>query len=223
MNTCAAAGVEFVNISPLRSDAHTELKADWMPVHPGSDTALMLGIAHTLVSEGLHDVDFLHTYAVGFEKFESYLMGKTDGQQKDVTWAAQQTGIEPRRIIDLARRMANGRTMISLAAGVQRADFGEQVIWMTVTLASMLGQIGLPGGGYTVGYGVNGNVGNIERYYRAGAISQGKNPIDEFLPVAMISDMLLDPGGSYQYQGQTCIFPDAVSYTHLTLPTIYSV
>lgn len=39
---------------------------------------MMLGIAHTLVAEKLHDTKFLATYTTGFEKFLPYLMGETD-------------------------------------------------------------------------------------------------------------------------------------------------
>jgi biotin/methionine sulfoxide reductase len=44
----AAAGIRFVNISPLRDDLPEELKAEWIPLRPSTDVALMLGIAHTL-------------------------------------------------------------------------------------------------------------------------------------------------------------------------------
>ena len=206
---CAKAGVSFVNISPLRSDALAALNAQWMPVRPGSDTALMMGLAHTLLTEGLHDEGFLQRYTVGFDKVEAYLLGATDGQPKDAEWASELTGVDTDVVRDLARRMAAGRTMISVAAGVQRADFGEQPMWMAVTLAAMLGQIGLPGGGYTVGYGVNANIGNIERLFRWGTLPQGQNPVRDFIPVAMISEMLLHPGGTFSYQGQTLTFPDA--------------
>ena len=80
---------------------------------------------------------------------------------------------------------------------------------MAVTLAAMLGQIGLPGGGYTVGYAVNGNIGNMERLFAAGSIKQGTNPVTTVLPVTMISEMLLNPGGEYSYQGEQHKFPDA--------------
>jgi biotin/methionine sulfoxide reductase len=209
LEDCAKAGVEFVNISPLRSDAEEVLKAEWMPVQPGTDTALMMGLAHTLLVEGLTDADFLATYTVGFEAIKSYFLGETDGQQKDADWAAGLTGLDGAAIRTLARRMAAGRTMINVGAGVQRTDFGEQPMWMAITLAAMLGQIGLPGGGYTVGYGVNANIGNIERLFRWGTLSQGCNPVDDFIPVAMISEMLLNPRGTYQYQGQDRTFPDA--------------
>lgn len=209
LQECARKGVGFVNISPLRSDASEPLNAEWIAARPGSDTALSMGLAHTVLIEDLHDPDFLRRYTVGFEKVEAYLLGATDGTPKDAEWASGVTGVDADAIRDLARRMAAGRTMISVAAGVQRGDYGEQPMWMAVTLAAMLGQIGLPGGGYTVGYGVNANIGNIERPFRWGTLSQGPNPVRDFIPVAMISEMLLNPGGTYRYQGQIRTFPDA--------------
>ena len=208
LDACAKAGVNFINVSPLRSDLAEGLGAEWMPAQPGSDTALMMGLAHTLLSEDLHNPAFLEEFTVGFAQISAYLRGHADGQPKDANWAAAQTGLTPDTIRALARRMAQGRTMVTVAAGVQRGDYGEQPMWMAVALAAMLGQIGLPGGGYTIGYGVNANIGNIERPFRWGALSQGQNPVREFIPVAMISDMLLNPGKPFSYQGQTLHFPD---------------
>ncbi|MEM9639748.1 MAG: molybdopterin-dependent oxidoreductase, partial [Pseudomonadota bacterium] len=79
---CAAAGVDFVNISPLRSDVAEELQAEWLPPRPGTDTALMMGIAHCLLTEGLHDPAFLERYTVGFDRIRAYLLGEVDGQEK---------------------------------------------------------------------------------------------------------------------------------------------
>ncbi|MEP5762205.1 MAG: molybdopterin-dependent oxidoreductase [Litoreibacter sp.] len=209
LQQCIEAGVEFINISPLRSDAADMLNAEWLPAQPGSDTALMMGLAYILWEEKLYDPAFLDNYTVGFSKFLNYLTGKVDGQPKDANWAAKLTGLSALSIRQLARRMANGRTMINVAAGVQRTDFGEQPMWMAVTLAAMLGQIGLPGGGYTVGYGVNANIGNTDRPFRSGKLSQGTNPVEDFIPVAMVSEMLLNPGKPYTYQGVQRILPDA--------------
>ena len=95
-----------------------------LPRVPNTDVALMLGLAHTLVAEGLHDEDFLARCCVGFEKFRPYLMGDTDGQAKDADWASSMTGIEAQTIRGLARRMAAKRTLItaswSLPAGGSR-------------------------------------------------------------------------------------------------------
>lgn len=205
---CAANNVRFVNISPLRDDADKILQARWMPVIPGTDTALMMGLAHCLIEEGLVDEVFVATYTTGYAHLQAYLLGKQDGIVKDAAWAAALTGWAEDDIKALAKDMATKRTMITIAAGVQRADYGEQPLWMGIALAAMLGQIGLPGGGYGIGYGVNGNIGNAERPFRWGTMAQGTNDVTDFIPVAMISEMLLNPGGFYPYQGQMRQFPD---------------
>lgn len=205
---CAARRVKFVNFSPLRTDTDPRINAEWIAPRPGTDTAVMLGLAHTLLVEGLHDQVFLDRYTVGFDRVSDYLLGKADGVPKTADWAGAISGVCPNRLRQLARDMAAGRTMVACAAGLQRADWGEQVLWMTVTLAAMLGQIGQPGGGYTVGYGVNGHIGTIERPMRWGHLAQGVNPVSDKIPVAMIADLLLHPGKQYDYNGSTRTLPD---------------
>ena len=208
MLDCARAGVEFVGISPYRGDFAEELGAEWLAPRPGSDTALMLGLAHTLVSEGLHDAAFLERYCVGFERFRPYLLGESDGVAKDADWAAALTEIPAEKIRALARRMAANRTLVLCTASLQRAEYGEQPIWMTVVLAALLGQIGLPGGGYGIGYGADGNIGLTSPGMGFPSLPQGENPVGDFIPVAAIADMLLSPGARYQYNGQDLSYPD---------------
>lgn len=203
---CQANGVRFVNISPLKRDL--DGGAEWLAPRPGTDVAVMMGLAHCLLQEGLEDRAFLNRYTTGFARLEAYLRGDVDGIAKTAEWAAGLSGLPADRLRTLAREMASKRTMIACAAGLQRADYGEQPIWMCVALAAMLGQIGLPGGGYTVGYGVNGNIGNIERLLRPAALPQGDNPVTDFIPVAAIADALLSPGGTYAYDGQDRRYPD---------------
>jgi biotin/methionine sulfoxide reductase len=47
--------IEFINVSPLKSDFIDEVKSEWIAARPNTDTALMLGIAHTLHVEGLSE------------------------------------------------------------------------------------------------------------------------------------------------------------------------
>src|SRR5882762_6764325 len=109
----AGRGIECVCISPIRADYADELKAEWLPAIPGTDTAIMLGLAHTLVTEGLHDAAFLERYTVGFGRFRRYLLGEEDGQPKDPEWAARISGIDAGTIRRLALRMAATRTFIT--------------------------------------------------------------------------------------------------------------
>lgn len=208
LKSCADAGVRFVNFSPIRSDLSSDIPAEWLAPLPGTDVAVMMGIAHTLLIEDLHDRAFLDKYTTGFDRFAAYLVGETDGVAKTAAWAERISGIPSESLRSLAREMASKRTMISCAASLQRADYGEQPLWMTISLAAMLGQIGLPGGGFTIGYGVNGNIGNMERPFRPGALPQGRSAVSDCIPVAMISEMLLNPLGKYEYLGATRTFPD---------------
>lgn len=201
------AGVRFVNISPLRDDLSGAAHNQWLAIRPGSDTALMLALAHVLVSEGLYDPAFMARFTVGFERFKPYLLGETDGQPKSPDWAAALTDLPAEQIIDLARRMARQRTMINVAYSLQRAQHGEQPFWMTVTLAALLGQIGLPGGGFGLGYGCMNNTGSGRKAFSGPRFSQGANPVRDFIPVARVTDMLLNPGTTFEYNGKQQRYP----------------
>jgi len=203
-----AAGVEFVNISPLRGDMDADLGADWLAPRPGSDVAVMLGLAHTLLTENLHDRAFLDRYTVGFDQFADYLTGRSDGAAKSADWAAEISDLPATTIRDLARRMARSRTMISINWALTRQQFGEQPFWAGTALAAMIGQIGLHGGGVAYGYGAANSVGLETRDVRYKALPQGKNSVADFIPVARISDMLLSPGAPFDYNGQTARYPD---------------
>ena len=203
-----AAGIEAVSISPLRDDAIGALKARWLPIRPNADTALMLGLAHTLLAEDLHDRAFLGRYCTGFERFAAYLDGGADGTAKDADWAAERCDIGAEEIRALARRMAATRTMITLSYSLQRADRGEQPIWAGIALAAMLGQIGLPGGGFGIGYGAMGLIGSEKIAAGPRGLPVGKDPTKSFIPVARISDMLLNPGGEYDFNGRRRTYPD---------------
>ncbi len=202
------AGVEAIYIGPLRDDLAELAGASWLAVRPNTDTALMLGLAHTLVAEGLHDAEFLDRYCAGFDRFLPYLMGEEDGMPKNAGWAAAITGIRPEEIRALARRMAATRTMITCCWSLQRADHGEQPYWMAVTLAAMLGYIGLPGGGVGFGYGSLGGIGTPRTRTNAPSLPTGPNPVKDFIPVARITDMLLNPGTEVDYNGKRISYPD---------------
>ncbi|MEM6498613.1 MAG: molybdopterin-dependent oxidoreductase [Pseudomonadota bacterium] len=181
----AGKGVELISVTPLRSDTPDYLNADWWAVRPNTDVALMLGLAHTLVSEGLHASDFLAKYAVGYDKFEAYLLGETDGQPKTAEWASAICEIEADSIRELARKMAAKRTFLATSYSLQRGDHGEQAFWMTMTLAAILGQIGLPGGGFSFGFGSMHGQGNPVAAALPVTHSAGDNPTGSFIPVAL--------------------------------------
>ncbi len=202
----AQKGMMRLNIGPQRGDAPEG--CDWLPCRPGSDTALMLALAHVLETEGLTDHPFLDRYTIGWDRFRPYLMGETDGTPKSPAWAAPLTGVAPATIRDLARRMASTRTLITVAWSLQRQEHGEQPYWMSAVLAAMLGQIGLPGGGVGYGYGAIGGIGKDFRPLGGLTLPQGTNAVRDVIPVARVADMLLNPGQPYDFNGQRRTYPD---------------
>ena len=204
----ASAGVKFVNVSPLRSDLEHVAGAEWLAIRPNTDAALMLGLAHTLIAESLHDPVFLARYCTGFEEFRRYVMGESDAVPKTPAWAAAICDVPAERIAALARSMAARRTMISVAWALQRADHGEQPYWLGITLACLLGQIGTPGGGFALAYGPVNAEGANARAFSGPVLPQGQNAIRTPIPVARIADMLENPGAPYAFDGRHCVYPD---------------
>jgi len=221
LNRLAESGKRIIFIDPMRSETYEFFgdSAEWITPNPSTDVALMLGIAHELIANDKHDADFLKKYTVGFEEVQAYIMGDEDGVAKTAEWAAGVSGVSAETIKDLAGAFADNRTMIMAGWAMQRQHLGEQAHWMVVTLASMLGQIGLPGGGFGLSYHYS-NGGVPTR--KAGVISSmtatssagnaSTSWLDEVselsIPVARIADALHNPGATIPFNGTTVTFPD---------------
>ncbi len=204
----AKSGIEFINISPLKSDLINEVNGEWIAARPNTDTALMLGLAHTIYSEGLCDTDFLNKYTEGFDKFLPYLLGKNDGIEKSAEWASAICNISVSKIKEIATKISKKRSMISVSWSLTRQDHGEQPFWMAIMLASMIGQIGLPGGGFGFGYSATNFIGGQFKVLPGAAFPQAENEIENFIPVARISDLLLNPGKKFDFNGKSYVYPD---------------
>ena len=208
LETCRDRGVRFVNVSPIREDMIETVEGEWISVRPGTDTALMLGVGHSLLVAGEHDEDFLTSRCVGWDRLRSYLLGEPDGTPKTAEWAGHITGVDAGRIRSLASEMAALRTLITVSWSVQRSDHGEQPYWMAAALAAMLGQIGLPGGGVGYGYGAVGLIGHGVGYHELPRFRLGRNQVNDFIPAARIADLLLHGGEEFDYNGQRLTYPE---------------
>ena len=207
MARAAARGCRFLNISPLRGDLPQEAQSQWIPVIPGTDTALMLALVFTLVSENLHDRAFLDRFCDGWATFENYLLGRADGAPKTSEWASLICGVPAADITNLARSLPGKRVLVVVAHALQRSEHGEQPVWMAAVLAAALGQLGLPGAGYAYALGTLAHYGRRSNAVVVPALPQGNNAVKVFIPVARIADMLLNPGAEFDYNGQRLTYP----------------
>jgi trimethylamine-N-oxide reductase (cytochrome c) len=199
-------GTKVICIDPVRTDTADYFGAEWIAPRPQTDVAMMLGMAYTLYDEKLHDEDFLNNYTSGFDKFLPYLLGDTDGTPKTAEWAADICDLPAEMIKDLARRFAKNRTMISAGWSLQRQQYGEQRHWMLLTLCSMLGQIGLPGGGFGLAYHNGAGTPSADAAIIGGMSEGGQSKIS--IPLARFVDAVMEPGKEYKFNGTTGTYPE---------------
>ena len=179
-----------------------------MSIRPGSDAAMMLALSYEIAFAGRENTAFLARYTSGWPDYRAYLLGEADGKPKSADWAAPLCDVPAEEIRSLARRMTSERTMVSVTWSLQRAEHGEQPLWAGLALAAILGQMAEPGLGFGFGYGSSSAVGRTRRRFRWPAFPQGQNPVNDFIPVARIADMLLSPGTAYTYDSEDRIYPD---------------
>lgn len=202
------AGIKFISIDPINTQSAQEFKADWIKIRPGSDLAFMLALMNYMYKSDIYNKEFIKNYTSGFEKFLPYLLGKTDGIDKTPAWAERITDISEKTIKNLAHIMIENRTLISGNWAIQRADNGEQMHWMMVVLASMIGQIGLAGGG--IGLAMHwAGAGQASAGKKAvGGVSQGAGDKVKFaIPASRMCDLILNPGKTITFKGKELTYP----------------
>ncbi|WP_207537105.1 molybdopterin-dependent oxidoreductase [Sabulicella rubraurantiaca] len=202
MRAAAEAGVRFVNVSPFRGDTMEAIGAEWVPIRPGTDTALLLAMIRHILDRGLEDREFLATHVTGWDRFAASLDGRTP------KWAEGITGVPAATIRRLAEECAGQPTMLTAAWSLQRADHGEQPYWALVALACALGSIGKPGQGVGFGYGSSGGIGNPRRELPSVSMPAAPNPVRDFIPVGRITELLENPGGTMAYNGLNLALPE---------------
>jgi len=152
-------GARIVCIDPRMTPSAVALADEWVPVRPGTDTAMMSAMAHVLITERLYDAGFVTTHCSGFdaaqmppglegeESYKDYILGTKDGTPKTPAWAERITGVPRDTIARLAREYA-ARTpgILYQGYGMQRRAYGEQVVRAGCVLAALTGNVGLPGG-----------------------------------------------------------------------------
>lgn len=134
-------GAKVILIDPLQT-ATCALADEHIPIQPGTDGALALGMAHQIIKDGLTNQAFLHDRCSGFEPFRELAAE----YPPEIVSAA--TGLSPGRIIDLARQYATTRpAAILLGYGLQRYSNSGNAIRAIDALGALTGNIGAPGGG----------------------------------------------------------------------------
>ncbi|MGL4474948.1 MAG: trimethylamine-N-oxide reductase TorA [Shewanella sp.] len=213
--------IRVISIDPVVSKTQNYLECEHQYVNPQTDVPLMLAIAHEMVTNNSYDKEFIEGYSLGFKEFLPYITGEQDGVAKTPEWAGPICGISPDKIRELAKIMTTGRVQIMVGWCIQRQQHGEQPYWMSAVLATMIGQIGLPGGGISYGHHYSGIGIPSSGAAMPGAfprnLDEGMTPIypsEDFkgysnvIPVARWVDSILEPGKVIDANGSKVKLPD---------------
>lgn len=220
-------GAKFVCVGPDYSVTAGFTDAEWIPVRPGEDTALLLGTAYAMLEKdedgSLIDWDFLDRCTVGFdaghmpadartdENFKGYLLGEYDGVPKTPEWASDLCGTPVELIYRFAEILGcKNDVSVHSCAAPARAKGSENFPQMLMTISAMGGHFGKPGNGcandqYYGAFNTGGAApltlqpmgGPPARFTNAG------NPVDDVLATDSMWDNILD--GYYYSAG--CNFP----------------
>lgn len=136
-----ARGAEVVVIDPRRTRTAREVQAEWIPIRPGTDGALALGLCQVLIEEDRVDEDFAENWTRGYPEFARYVQHFRPEEVEGIT------GVPAATVRRLARRLAAARGASQLMyTGLEYSRAGVQAIRASLVLWALAGQLDVPGG-----------------------------------------------------------------------------
>jgi thiosulfate reductase/polysulfide reductase chain A len=137
-----ARHADLIVVDPRFSTAASKART-WMPIRPGTDTALLLAWIQVITSEGRYQRDYVERYVSGLDELTRAVAGNTP------EWAAAETGIDAELIRTTARRIAAAAPAVVVHPGRHTSWYGaddthrERAI---AILGALLGSWGHRGG-----------------------------------------------------------------------------
>lgn len=149
-------GAKIIAVKPSM-EADSGMADLWVPVRPGTDTALALSMLHVIVGENLIDQTFVEKYCYGYDKLEEHL------RQYTPEWGERITGVPAGQIRKVARMYATAKGAgIDLGNGVEHTPSSSDAIRAVAILMAVTGNLNRAGGGGNrlgAGFGLGGGVG----------------------------------------------------------------
>src|SRR5450830_1802247 len=134
-------GAQLISIDPRRGETAQKAGAEWIPIRPGTDGALALGLINVLLEEEIYDERFVRDFTVGFAELDQLV------QHYRPEVVAGITGVPAETVRSLARRIAGARGACPVMyTGLEYSDSGVQAIRAVFTLFALAGQLDVPGG-----------------------------------------------------------------------------
>jgi anaerobic dimethyl sulfoxide reductase subunit A len=191
------AGAKIIVVTPEYNHTAQAIADEWIPVRPSTDAALLLGMAHHMITNNLHDQEFLNRYTVGFdrdhmpnninhkENFKDYVLGTYDGVPKTPEWASEICGTPVETIRSFAAEICTVKPMIFQSSwAIARNYYGQSICQAFFTVGWMTGNVGISGGGIAVSSHANASYGGPSLVSAGGSGLKGiPNPLAGGVPM----------------------------------------
>jgi cysteine desulfurase NifS len=141
LEAAAQRGAAVVVIDPRRTETVGRTNAEWIPIRPGTDGALALGMISVMIEEELYDERLADEWCHGFDELAQYV------QHFGPEVVERITGVPAETVRSLARRICNATGACPLMyTGLEYSDSGIQAIRAVLTLFALAGHLDVPGG-----------------------------------------------------------------------------
>jgi anaerobic dimethyl sulfoxide reductase subunit A len=175
-------GIRIVAVDPRYTDTAATFAHQWIPIRPGTDTAMFLAMAYVIITENLQDQTFIDKYTIGFDQYRDYVLGKEDDIPKTPAWAETITTVPAEVTASLAREYATTKPAALIVGwGPARAAMGEQYSRAGNVLTAITGNIGIKGG-YASGFMRAYSSRERPRLGSKKAAAPGGNPVEKGAP-----------------------------------------
>lgn len=162
LKNCKDAGAKFIGIDPFYNDTYNAVDAEWIPVRPGTDMALLFGMIYTLLDEDdpdtnpMIDWEFIKNCTIGFdeetapegatENLKDYVLGKYDDTPKTPEWAEEICGVSSDKIREFTRELSPSRNVSLITGYAPARTFNtDNLPQLFLTLGALTGHIGKSG------------------------------------------------------------------------------
>jgi anaerobic selenocysteine-containing dehydrogenase len=144
-----ANGATVIAIDPIRTRTAAQCD-EWLPIRPGSDAALALGMMHVLVTRDLLDRAYIDAHTLGFDRLAER------AREYPPARVAQLTGLAEEAIVSLGERYGRARAaFIRVNYGLQRHGGGGMAVRTIACLPALTGHWRRAGGGVQLSSSAN--------------------------------------------------------------------
>ena len=141
LTRAADEGARIIVIDPRRTASAKLPDSQWVPIRPGTDGALALGLSHILIRDGRVDQAFVDDWTLGYDEFAEYVKEFTPERVSEIT------GIPEPTIEDLADEIADAEgASYVMYTGLEYTRSGVQNIRAVMVLWALAGQLDVEGG-----------------------------------------------------------------------------